>query len=221
MTITPFVEDQFPPNISAGAKGGPGFNTTVVRLSSGFEQRNINWSRELPTWDISTGIKDIADFRAYQKFFYARRGKAVGFRFKDHSDYKLPFWRATPGDLDAVPTLFITDGTTATFQIYKVYTTGVGDAFARKITKIVTASYNFYDITASAVALVDTSDYTIDKNTGIVTLSNAIKATTAHNIIGYCQFDVPARFDTDTLNAGVNGNELFVWDSIPVVGLKL
>ncbi len=58
MTIASFVEVQFPPKISAGAKGGPGFSTTVTALSSGAEKRNVNWSRERPQYDISTGLRE-------------------------------------------------------------------------------------------------------------------------------------------------------------------
>ena len=39
-----FDEVQFPPSISFGATGGPGFSTKVVILSSGYEARNQNWS---------------------------------------------------------------------------------------------------------------------------------------------------------------------------------
>ena len=55
----------------------------------------------------------------------------------------------------------------------------------------------------------------------MVTLSSAIYATTGHEISGFLEFDVPVRFDTDTQNLTLNGNELIKWDSIPVVGLKL
>lgn len=212
-----FDEVQFPPNISAGAQGGPSFNTTVLTLDSGQEHRNINWSRERPVYDVSTGIKTAEDARAYQKFFYARRGRAIGFRFKDWSDYRLPFWDQTPGDLDPVPVFFVTDGTTQTFQIYKIYS-DAGGTFTRKIVKIVPGSMNLFD---NATPMTTPANYTVDNNTGIVTLSNAIKTTTGHEISGFLEFDVPVRFDTDSQNLTLNGNELIKWDSIPVVGLKL
>ena len=65
------------------------------------------------------------------------------------------------------------------------------------------------------------ADYVVDHNTGIVTISNVIRATVDHEISGFLEFDVPCRFDTDTQNLTLNGNELIKWDSIPVVGLKL
>jgi uncharacterized protein (TIGR02217 family) len=214
-----FDEVQFPPNISAGAQGGPAFNTTILTLDSGAEHRNINWSRERPTYDVSTGIKTAEDARAYQKFFYARRGRAIGFRFKDWGDYRLPFWDKTPGDLDPVPVFFVTDGgVTHSFQIYKVYGDAAGNPFNRKIVKVVAGTHNLFN---NATPMSSPANYTIDINTGIVTLSAAIYGTTGHEISGFLEFDVPCRFDTDTQNLTLNGNELIKWDSIPVVGLKL
>lgn len=218
MTIAAFVEDQFPTNISVGAKGGPQFNTSIVRLSSGYEQRNINWSRELLTWDASTGMKTAADFRAYQAFFYARYGRAVGFRWKDFSDFRVPFWRSTPGDLDSIPVMFTTDGgTTHSFQIVKTYTSG-GVTFTRQIKKPVSGSVRVLD---NGVEVFSPTSWTVDTTTGIITLASSIYNTTGHSIGVACEFDVPARFDSDQLNASLNGNELMIWDAIPVVGLKL
>lgn len=216
-TITPFVESQFPPLISAGAKGGPAFNTSVLKLASGFEQRNINWSEQLMSWDISAGVKTAADFRAYQKFFYARRGRAVGWRFKDWSDYRVPFWDTAPGDQDGIPVMFTTDGSTTHFQIFKSYTDG-GETFVRNIKKPVSGSVRVLN---NGVEVFSPASWTVDTTTGVITLASGIYTTTGHTIAVACEFDVPVRFDTDTLNASCNGNKLFIWDAIPVVGLKL
>src|SRR5215472_6880564 len=83
-----FDEVQFPPSISFGATGGPGFSTKVIILSSGYEARNQNWSLARAEYDISTGIKTKADMDAVIAFFYARAGRARGFRFKDWKDYQ-------------------------------------------------------------------------------------------------------------------------------------
>jgi uncharacterized protein (TIGR02217 family) len=218
VALAPFVEVLFPPNISAGAQGGPGFSTTVLTLDSGHEHRNINWSRERPVYDISTGIKSVAEALQYQKFFYARRGRAVGFRFKDWGDYRLPFWDQTPGDVDPIPVLFVTDGVTQTFQLYKVYGDAGPDPFFRKLVKIRPGTVNLFN---NAVPMNTPADFIVDHNTGIVTISNIIRPTVGREISGFLEFDVPARFDSDTQNLTVQGNQLIKWDSIPVIGLKL
>jgi uncharacterized protein (TIGR02217 family) len=220
MTVPSFVEVQFPPNISAGAKGGPAFSTSILELSSGAESRNVNWSRERPRYDISTGLRDAHDFNAYQKFFYARMGRAIGFRFKDWADYRCPYWFATPGDMDPLQTLFTTDGSTATFQLTKTYGDG-GSSFVRQIKKPVSGSLTLKNDGILMTAGTGGTQYQVNTTTGIVTLGATVAATTGNAITGSFEFDVPARFDSDELNATLNGNQIIVWDSIPIIGLKL
>ena len=85
-----FDEVRLPTNIEIGAQGGPQFNTTIIALSSGFEKRNINWADSKGTWDIGYSIRYKEDLDIVIQFFYARRGRANGFRFKDWSDFELP-----------------------------------------------------------------------------------------------------------------------------------
>ena len=111
MTVS-FHEVQFPVSISYGASGGPGFNTTVMTLGSGFERRNQNWTLSRATYDVAHGLKTQAELDVLIKFFYARRGQAFGFRYKDWSDYHLP----NVGE--AIPALMTTNGgVTTTVQI--------------------------------------------------------------------------------------------------------
>jgi uncharacterized protein (TIGR02217 family) len=42
--VSGFHEVQFPPDISYGASGGPGYRTTVITTVSGHERRNSNWT---------------------------------------------------------------------------------------------------------------------------------------------------------------------------------
>jgi uncharacterized protein (TIGR02217 family) len=129
-----FHEVQFPTDISAGATGGPGFHTTILTLSSGFEQRNVDWSKARATYDVSHACKTDAQISALINFFNARRGKAYGFRFKDWLDFRAPFWTTTPGDIYTLPTLFTTTGALTTFQLTKSYGDG-GGTYIRTITK--------------------------------------------------------------------------------------
>jgi uncharacterized protein (TIGR02217 family) len=205
-----FHEIQFPPSISQGAVGGPRFSTTVLTLSSGAEHRNINWAQQRGEWDVSHGLKTQEQIDQLLAFFYARRGKAYGFRFKDWSDYRLPRWRTLPGDIDPLPVFFTTNGSTASFQLVKTYT-DAGGSFVRPIYKPVAGTLQLYN---NGVA---TSDYTVNTTTGIVTLGNTTKATTGHLITGYCEFDVPARFDTDDMKITVTTTEIFQWGPISVV----
>jgi len=207
MTV-PFHEVQFPPGISYGARGGPGFNTTVLMLASGQERRNQNWSRSRGQWDVAHGVKTEEQFAEILKFFYARRGKAFGFRFKDWSDYQLPF----PGETR--PTLMTTNGSTNTVQIVKVYGDGAA-TYTRTIYKPVSGSISLYNNG------VLTTDYSVSYTTGVITLGATLAATTGRAITISCEFDVPVRFDTDQMQASIDELDSFTWGQIPLIELRL
>jgi uncharacterized protein (TIGR02217 family) len=211
-----FQEVQFPPFISQGAVGGPRFSTSIQTLSSGYEHRNINWSRRRGEWDVSTGLKTQKQIEALLDFFHARNGKAFGFRYKDWSDYRLPRWYAVPGDLFPFPVFFTTNGTVATFQLVKVYG-DAGGAYVRLIQKPVAGSYAFFN---NGAPMEEGTDFTIDITTGIVTLSAAITATADSPIAGYTEFDVPARFDTDDMKITTTTTDNFAWGPVPIVEIR-
>jgi uncharacterized protein (TIGR02217 family) len=205
-----FHDVQFPPSISQGAVGGPRFSTTVTTLSSGSEQRNINWQKSRGEWDVSHGLKTEQQVDQLLAFFHARNGKAYGFRFKDWSDYRLPRWQDVPGDLEPIPVMFTTDGATAVIQITKVYGDTAG-FYVRPITKPVAGTVQMLHNG------VQTFDFTVDNTTGLITLGSAIALTTGHTIAVVCEFDVPCRFDVDDMKLTTTMVDNFSWQSIPVV----
>jgi uncharacterized protein (TIGR02217 family) len=216
-----FAEVQFPPGISQGAVGGPRFSTSILSLSSGYESRNINWKNARGEWDVSFGLQTQEQVDQLIDFFNARRGKAFAFRFKDWTDYRLPRWRATPGDMDALPVFFTTDGVTNTFQLTKAYS-DAGGTYIRTIAKpvnvaICSAGCTPLQLLNDGTQMVNPTDFTVDTTTGIVTLSPAIAATVGALIAGACEFDVPARFDTDDMKITITTTEIMAWPSIPVV----
>ncbi len=105
-----FDEVRLPDDIERGALGGPRFKTSVIALKSGFEKRNANWEQTRADWDIGYGLRRKSQFKATLKFFYSRFGRERGFRFKDWLDFELD--RQSIG---------LTDGSTATFQIFRKY----------------------------------------------------------------------------------------------------
>lgn len=177
-----FVETQFPPRISRGATGGPGFSTEVVVLSGGDEKRNQNWAKARGKWDVATGIKTPTDMDAVRAFFYARAGRAAGFRFKDWGDYK-----ATAEICGGV-----VDSSNKIFQLQKTYSSGAV-SYARPIKKPVTSSVKIY---IGGVLKTLTTDYSLDSSTGIVTFIAAPSSA----VTWTGEFDVPVRFDTDQLD---------------------
>lgn len=201
MSVSSFHEILFPEDISYGSSGGPGFNTTVIELSSGHEQRNINWSQAKATYEVSQAIKTREQMSEILDFFYARHGKAYGFRFKDWMDYQLVEEVIAQGD-----------GATAQFQVVKVYEPN-GFPFVRPIRKL-----NPGTITVHVDAIDVTATSTIDNNTGLITLA-AVPALNA-NVIVDGEFHVPVRFDTDDIKITHDDWELMSWPSIPLVEIK-
>lgn len=203
-----FHDVQFPSCISYGSSGGPKFNTTILELSSGYEKRNIVWSKVRAEYDVSHGIKTQEDMNALRAFFYARQGRAFSFRFKDWGDFAL-----------AQQSIGTTDGTTATFQIYKRYSSGATD-YDRTVVKIVSGTVI---VKVNSVVIAEgagVSEYQIDLLTGVITLGATLAATTGDDVEVGCEFDVPVRFDVDHLNARHDFYNVESWESIPLVEVR-
>ncbi len=194
-----FDEVQLDTAVSEGASGGPTYNTVVIVTSSGQEQRIGTWGVGRLMWDVAHGQKTPAQMTALVAFFRARGGRARGFRFKDWTDYSVAGQALTnPYPATAM-------------QLVKTYTSSVTET--RKILKPVSGTVT---ILKNAVALVLTTDYTIDYTTGIVTLVAPVNGA-AYTWSG--QFDVPVRFDTDVMKYSGDAVTIQSWNSIPVVEL--
>jgi uncharacterized protein (TIGR02217 family) len=146
-----FHEVQFPPAISYGASGGPGYLTTVVATASGHEHRNSNWAAARGKWDVASGLKNREQVAELIAFFRARRGRAHGFRFKDWTDYQ--------GMAQALGT---GNGSLKTFQLVKNYSSG-GVTESRTITKSVAGTIKLY-----RNGVLITSGVSTDGTTGVV-----------------------------------------------------
>ncbi len=219
--MTGFHEEVFPLTPDRGAGGGPGFHTTILTLASGFEQRNRDWVKSRSTYDVGTTIRSFEDLYVFQNFFYARQGRAFGFLYADPADDRAPFWTNTPGDIYPIEVLFTTDGSTATFQLTKLY----GDTsftYSRIIKKPKASTLVLYDTGSSpVVALTDPADYTYSTTTGIVTISNALKVTTGRIITGYFEFYTPVRFDIDDLKQVITDYGTGGVPTIPLIEVRL
>lgn len=179
-----FEEIRFPDSIAFGSTSIPEFSTNVITMRNGSEQRNANWEDCRLSFNVLNGIKTATELSELLTFFRARSGMAIGFRFKDWSDYKAVGQVLGTGD-----------GTNTTFQLIKYYTNGT-KTHSRTITKPVSGSLKVY------VDSVETTDYTIDLTTGIITFNTApadIKEVKAD-----FEFDVPVRFNSDTLEISMD-----------------
>lgn len=172
-----FDNVRLPEQVERDSKSIPKFQTSVVTLGRGAEQRNVDWAAQRCRFDISYGIQDEDDYHEVRDFFYARLGKARGFLFKDWSDYKAQ------GQL-----LGIGDGVKTKFQLIKRYTSSV--TYVRTILAPVDGTVRAYVngvLTSASVNLL----------TGEITFLGAPASSTT--ITADFEFDVPVRFDVDEL----------------------
>ena len=188
-----FIETRFPTKIAYGASGGPAYSTDIVVVNSGFEQRNSVWADSRCEFDVSHGVKTQTQLNELIAFFRVMKGRANGFRFKDFTDFQV-----TTGQGVFVAL------TTYTFQMYRRYTTAATN-YDRKITKPVSGS----------ITVTGGSGVSINYTTGVVTVSSG----TPTAWVG--QFDIPCRFDTDSLKARIEDYNAFSWGSIPVVEIRV
>ena len=204
---------RFPDDIAFWSKGGPGYNTTIIMVQSGAEQRNANWETSRARYDISKGMRTYAQVASVISFFRAVKGRAYGFRFKDFQDYS-----------DDGAGVINTDGLgngTSTGQLYKNYTSGsLSDQ--RIIQKPVSGTVAVY---VNEVLQAPTTDYTLDATTGIITWVSG-NPTGSDDLIWTGQFDVPVRFEQDTMKGGPDGGateggaEFYVWDAVNVLEIR-
>lgn len=118
MTTTFIETPRFPENISYGSTGGPGFNTDVVFVSSGFENTNQNWAQSKCEFEASHGLKTQAQLDDLVTFFRICAGRATFFRYKDWSDFSVTTSQGR------ISTAAVGDGTPGPMQLVKRYTWG-------------------------------------------------------------------------------------------------
>lgn len=205
--MTSFHEIRMPANLASGFTGGPNFHTTLMALGSGYEKRNIDWSRERRIWTLTHWMESALDIAAFQTFFMNRYGRAYGFRFQDLADYQITPWQ----------NIGVGDGSNKLFQIFKAYSDGTytfNRIIAKPVTGTVQVRVNGSPLTEGPGA----SKFTVDYTTGIITIGSAPAPTQPVDV--QCQFDVPVRFDTDKLDINMTTLQIANLESVTIVELK-
>jgi uncharacterized protein (TIGR02217 family) len=199
---------QFPVGIAEGAEGGPEFSTAVVVSSGGYEQRVANWATARRRWNVATALLDSSDYVTLYSFFLACQGRLNAFRFKDWSDYEL-----------ARQTIGTTDGSDATWQLFKNYTSGATTT-ARNITRPVSGTVRVWVDNVERTLGSGGTEFQVNVGTGVITLGTTLAALSAKAIEASCQFDVPARFDIDHWPLSLKSYQIGEVGDIPVVEIR-
>ena len=204
--VQPFEDVIFPIAIGQEASIAPGFSTNVVTSASGHEYRNANWNQARLRFDAGPGVRSEAELGELIAFFRARRGPAVGFRFRDPLDHSSNGMTAAPGPTDQV--LGEGDGLSTRFPLAKDY----GGGEQRRVTRPVTGSVRV------AVAGIERSTGWSLEPLGVVRFDTA-PPDGAEVTAGFL-FDVSVRFDDDRLE--INRATFAAGDapSVPLIEIR-
>lgn len=208
-----FHEIRFPANLSFGSVGGPERRTEIVTLANGFEERNTPWLHSRRRYDAGVGLRSLNDVETLIAFFEARSGQLHGFRWKDWSDYKSCAPKSTPGPLDQL--IGTGDGFTTTFRLQKTYVSGL-QSYARPIRKPVPGSVQ---VAVSEDPKVEGQEFTVNVETGEVTFSLPPELGT--RVSAGFEFDVPVRFDAESIHTSVESFQAGDAPKVPVVEIRL
>lgn len=167
-----FNESRFPTGIRPQPRGGPGFSTTIVELSSGHEQRNLNWSQARRRYVIDQRTWTAADWETLLGWFHAHYGAGHGFRMKDWADYQVTYANGLLGA--GVGTGL------PTYQLGRLYSAG-SLAQLRTISKPVAGTVSVKRGGVAVTFGAGAGQISVDTTTGII--SFVADATSAANSI--------------------------------------
>lgn len=199
-----FLERRFPECVSFGSQGGPGFKTSVFTFDSGITSIEVEWDRIRAKYEATFENATPTDVEEVESFFYGMRGRAVGFRYKDWTDYQI-----------SNQNIGIGTGTDTAFQIFKRYQSGQ-NIFDRIIKKPVIGTSQ---VSIDGVSLLEDSDYFLLHAEGQIVFSTP-PASGAIIKIDYIEYDVPVRFDTDRLHITYDDFRQFNM-SLPLIEVRV
>ena len=218
----------FDPRVSQGARGGPGFFTTLVPSTSGYEKSFANWAAGRCKFNVGHVLESRTKLAYVISFLRCRQGRAYGFLFRDPTDfYAGMVWSANVLTASAVPEILpvVGDGATTVFQLTKSYSDSavtVSRTIRRPILTDYTTGANvapiIYQKLAGVWTVISGANYTLDATTGLVTFTVAPANTVQIGWAG--QFYVPVRFDVDELDVTLEAAGVGEWQSIPLVEVK-
>jgi uncharacterized protein (TIGR02217 family) len=203
-----FAENRLDLGIDYGTVGGPKFSTSITVDGSGAEQRNANWRQPLGRWQLGERSLTQSELDYFLNFHALRKGAAIGFRFKDWTDYHA---LSQP--------IGIGDGITTQFQLAKTYSVG-SYSVKRPILKPVGGTVKIYLNGAK-----QSSGWSVDITAGVITFITAPGSGVA--IAADFEFDVPVRFEQDKIEFRFDayevgtGNAIFYLANLSVVEIRL
>ena len=198
-----FHEVQFPPDISYGASGGPGWSTTHRhhRLRPGAAQRQLEPGP-----------------RPLERRAWAQAPRAGGGADRLLPRPQGPRLRLPLQGLDRLPG----PGRDARHRRRDDQDLPAGKGLqpaAARSTPAPSPSPSPARVKVYRDGIQATSGWSVDTTTGLVTFTTA--PATGAIVTADFDFDVPARFDTDQMELTIETYELGSWGQIPVVEIRV
>ncbi|RWN29340.1 MAG: hypothetical protein EOR96_31950 [Mesorhizobium sp.] len=157
-------------------KMGPVFQTTVIPLMGGYEDRNQDWQVALWRYDVELKNRPLSEIRSFMAHVLGRRGSMHIFPLRDPLDSTLTDENIGTGD-----------GVTTEFQITKTYADA--DRPYRRPLAIVSSLV----VKVAGVTKVEGSNYA--QGDGWIAFANA--PTVGQAITVSCDFLIPVRYESD------------------------
>lgn len=176
-----FIETRLPDCVAYGFTADPQYQTQIVPMDNGKEQRNAQRTRARRKYSAQYQHFDPDDFAELLAVYHACLGAAHDFRMKDWTDFSV-----TLGALGTTP------GANQTpVQLVKVYAFGA-QSTTRTITKPVAGTVTVYQNGAPKAGSISTT-------TGLFTPTT--NWTAGATLTASFEFDVPVRFAHDEFPA--------------------
>lgn len=199
--VVEFIDVEFPFS-GYGSKGGPMFKTDAYTVGSGHVIRANRWGRPLGRYDVSTGLQDQNNLTDVLQLFHVTEGPLKAFRYKDWADFNtsgLGYDDYSVADLTNSDVEIGTgDGVETEFQLIKEYSVPTHAGGTVTVQRNITLPRrNTVTIAVNGTAQTETTHYTVDYDTGLVTFVTA--PTDTHSITAGFEFDAKCVFENESL----------------------
>lgn len=159
MVDSVIINDKF----ALGLKMGPVFQTTIVPLSGGYEDRNRDWPIALWRYEASLDERPLTEIKAFITFLLGRAGAARSFLVRDPLYYVLTDENIGTGD-----------GTTTAFQ--------VGQLFNDSANPYYRIWYTIQNLVIKVDGVTKTSGVHFNETNGLVTFTGGNIPTAGQEI---------------------------------------
>ena len=165
------------------------YSTSIVPADGGEEDRNASWTAARRRWRSDAARLTDELVEKLEMHFHMTRGAWKTFLFKDRADFN--HWQVSTST--AAIAIGTGDAADLTFPLVKRYGSGA-DQRSRTITDPISGTVQIY---LAGVLQTETTDYSIDYETGIVTFTSAPGGGVA--VTAKFQFRTRVRFASDRL----------------------